>query len=235
MRLLWQLPGLAALVLVLGGMLGANTGVLTPAAGFQAFFLGTAIAALSALVIGGAAAIASALGRSWRGPAARGAILPLLVTLAVILPNFRDVGGHPIHDITTAWRDDGLQFTPDVAAVRPDGGNRAEVLATQGEVYGEINPLATDRPVAEVFERAREVAESMPRWEIADVREAEGRIEAVARSRLFRFEDDVVIRVRARDGGTRVDVRSRSRIGQSDLGANAARIRAYLAALEASL
>jgi uncharacterized protein (DUF1499 family) len=59
-----------------------------------------------------------------------------------------------------------------------------------------------------------------------------GRLEAVATTRWLRFKDDVVVRLRDRpDGGTRVDVRSKSRIGRSDLGTNARRIRAFLHAL----
>jgi uncharacterized protein (DUF1499 family) len=58
-------------------------------------------------------------------------------------------------------------------------------------------------------------------------------IEAVATSRLFHFRDDIAIRVRADGGGgSRVDMRSKSRVGQGDLGVNAARIRAYMAELE---
>ena len=55
----------------------------------------------------------------------------------------------------------------------------------------------------------------------------EGRIEAVARTLWFGFEDDVVIRVRATAAGSRIDMRSRSRVGVSDLGANAERIRRF--------
>jgi uncharacterized protein (DUF1499 family) len=71
----------------------------------------------------------------------------------------------------------------------------------------------------------------MPGWQVTGEDAAAGRIEAVATSRLFRFRDDVVIRVQAgpQEQGARIDVRSRSRIGQSDLGANAERIRAFLA------
>ncbi|TMA41924.1 MAG: DUF1499 domain-containing protein, partial [Deltaproteobacteria bacterium] len=64
---------------------------------------------------------------------------------------------------------------------------------------------------------------------------ASGTIEAVATTRVFGFQDDIAIRVRA-DGSaaSRVDVRSKSRDGKGDLGANAARIRAYVMALEAA-
>jgi uncharacterized protein (DUF1499 family) len=64
-------------------------------------------------------------------------------------------------------------------------------------------------------------------WAIAAQVPDEGRIEATATTFWFGFKDDVVIRLRPEAGGTRVDVRSESRVGGSDVGANAARIRAY--------
>jgi uncharacterized protein (DUF1499 family) len=89
-------------------------------------------------------------------------------------------------------------------------------------------------PPAEAFARARRVAESMPAWTITAADAANGTIEAVATTRLFGFQDDIAIRVRPDGAGaSRVDVRSKSRDGQGDLGANAARIRAYVSTLEA--
>ena len=61
---------------------------------------------------------------------------------------------------------------------------------------------------------------------------AESQIEAIATSRLFGFEDEVAIRVTETDTGARIDIRSRSRLGQIDRGANARRIKAFLADLE---
>jgi uncharacterized protein (DUF1499 family) len=68
-------------------------------------------------------------------------------------------------------------------------------------------------------------------WDIVAAEEAAGRIEATDRTFWFGFIDDIVIRVRPTDVGSRVDVRSVSRVGVSDVGANAARIRGYLADL----
>ena len=68
-------------------------------------------------------------------------------------------------------------------------------------------------------------------WAIVAERADEGRIEATATTSWFGFKDDIVIRVAPHNGGSRIDVRSKSRVGRSDVGANAARIRAYLAAL----
>ena len=68
-------------------------------------------------------------------------------------------------------------------------------------------------------------------WEIVADDPKDGRIEAIATSLLYGFKDEIAIRVAAADGGSRVDVRSRSRLGRIDRGVNAKRIRAYLAAL----
>ena len=85
-------------------------------------------------------------------------------------------------------------------------------------------------PPDRAFARAEAAARSLG-WDIAAAVPAEGRIEATATTRWFGFKDDVVIRIAAAPGGSRVDVRSVSRVGKSDLGANARRIRAFLAAL----
>jgi uncharacterized protein (DUF1499 family) len=66
-------------------------------------------------------------------------------------------------------------------------------------------------------------------WEIVASEPTEGRIEATATTFWFGFKDDVVVRVTPTDGGSRIDVRSVSRVGRSDVGANAERITAYLA------
>lgn len=71
-------------------------------------------------------------------------------------------------------------------------------------------------------------------WEIAAEDPSAGRIEATATTRWFRFKDDVIVRVAAQGAGSRIDVRSKSRIGRSDLGANAKRIRAYVQKLHAT-
>ena len=66
-------------------------------------------------------------------------------------------------------------------------------------------------------------------WEIVATAPAEGRIEATATTFWFGFKDDIVVRVTPADGGSRIDVRSVSRVGRGDVGTNAQRIKAYLA------
>jgi uncharacterized protein (DUF1499 family) len=71
-------------------------------------------------------------------------------------------------------------------------------------------------------------------WDIVSVSPAELRIEATATTLLFGFKDDVVIRVTAQDNASRVDIRSLSRVGVSDLGTNARRVRSFLSELKAA-
>jgi uncharacterized protein (DUF1499 family) len=61
---------------------------------------------------------------------------------------------------------------------------------------------------------------------------AEGRIEATDSTRFFGFKDDVVVRVRAEGTGSRIDIRSKSRVGLGDAGTNARRVRALMARIK---
>jgi hypothetical protein len=71
-------------------------------------------------------------------------------------------------------------------------------------------------------------------WELRRVEPGRGLLTAVATTLLLRFRDDIAVRIRPAAGGSRVDVRSRSRKGRDDLGANAGRIRRYLSDLRAA-
>ncbi len=105
----------------------------------------------------------------------------------------------------------------------------------QREAYPDLRTLTFDASPARVFEAALETARSMPGWEVVARGPREGRIEATVATRWFRFLDDVVVRVRPWGGGSAVDLRSRSRVGRSDVGANAARIREFTGKLEERL
>ena len=91
----------------------------------------------------------------------------------------------------------------------------------------DFKPLDLPLPPADAFARALDAAKGMG-WEIAATDAAAGRIEATATTPWFGFRDDVVIRVTPAPPGSRIDVRSVSRVGRSDLGTNAKRIRTFL-------
>jgi len=143
----------------------------------------------------------------------------------------------PIHDITTDTADPP-EFVA-IAPLRSDAPNPVvypgeETATQQREAYPGIQTLQVDAWPAIAFEHALETAR-MRDWEIVEASEAEGRIEATATTFWFGFKDDVVVRIRGDNGGSAVDVRSKSRVGRSDVGANAARIEVYLEDLRARL
>jgi len=84
-----------------------------------------------------------------------------------------------------------------------------------------------NRPPDRAFDLALAALHEMG-WDLVAADATAGRIEATDTTFWFGFKDDVVIRVRPADGGSRVDVRSLSRVGVGDVGTNAKRIRAYL-------
>lgn len=139
----------------------------------------------------------------------------------------------PIHDITTDTQDPPtfvavLPFREDAVNPATYGGD--SVAEQQRRAYPDIGPLELDVPPSVAFGRALEAAREMG-WTIHAAERADGRIEATATTTWFGFRDDVVVRVRPEGDGSRVDVRSVSRVGRGDTGTNAARVRAYLAAV----
>lgn len=155
--------------------------------------------------------------------------LVLLVALALLVA--RNAGVPAIHDVSTDL-DDAPRFHS--LAEHPANRGRdltyphgdAQTARLVEEHYPDLEPVALAVPAARAFELAARAAEEAG-WEVVERAPHEGRIEATHTSGIFRFVDDVVIRVRETDGGCRVDLRSTSRVGRSDLGANAARIRDF--------
>lgn len=136
----------------------------------------------------------------------------------------------PIHDITTDMNDPPTFV--DVIPLRAGAGNSAtyagrSVAAQQRAAYPDIGPAALAMMPAAAFAKALSAVREME-WTLVSADSSAGRIEATATTRWLKFKDDVVIRVRPRDGGSRVDVRSVSRVGISDWGKNAARIREFM-------
>lgn len=106
----------------------------------------------------------------------------------------------------------------------------ASTAQAQREGYPDIAPLTLRDSRAIAFAKAEDAARTAG-WEIVATDKAAGRIEATATTMWFGFKDDIVVRVTPAPGGSRIDVRSVSRVGKSDLGTNAERIRNYLGRL----
>jgi uncharacterized protein (DUF1499 family) len=147
-----------------------------------------------------------------------------------------------IHDISTdladppqfrmlAVREDNLDQIPGDGDSDMKGMNPLQRWAAlHGKAYGDIRSVRVAMPVADAVAKAERLAK-VRGWEIAVSDPIEGRLEATDTSRFFRFKDDVVVRVRPTEDGKEsiVDMRSISRVGVSDLGVNAKRVRAFLA------
>lgn len=101
--------------------------------------------------------------------------------------------------------------------------------------YPDVQPQVLRYSPDLVVERSVEAVEGLERWTLGAVDRGERRVEAVASTALFGFDDDVTITVREHGSGSLVHVRSRSRVGRGDFGQNARNIRAFQAALEERL
>ena len=136
----------------------------------------------------------------------------------------------PIHDITTDIAD-----PPGFASILPLRKNASNppayggpaIAAQQNRAYPDITPLELVVPPEAAFEMALAASRRMG-WKIIDADRADGRIEAFDATFWFGFKDDIVIRVKKSGQGSRVDIRSVSRVGISDVGTNANRIRMFL-------
>lgn len=140
----------------------------------------------------------------------------------------------PIHDITTDTQDPP-RFVEILRLLKAADNSPVyegkKVAALQHKAYPDIAPLILQVPPDQAFEKALRTARKMG-WRIIDDNEKEGRIEAIASTFWFGFRDDVVVRVRPEKSGSRIDIRSESRVGVSDLGKNAERIREFLAKMK---
>jgi len=119
-----------------------------------------------------------------------------------------------------------------VLPLRKDAPNSAEyggakLAALQQQGYPDLAPAILELPPRAAFDLALNVARASG-WEIVAAAPEDNRIEATATTLLFGFRDDIVIRITPAGSGSRVDMRSVSRVGRSDLGTNATRIREFL-------
>jgi hypothetical protein len=165
----------------------------------------------------------------------------IAATLAYIVPETYRApeGTPPIHDITTDT-DNPPQFIA-VAPLRANAPNSIiygdqnnwdaeRMAAAQKLAYPDIVPQILSEPKDVIFSRALAAVDTLG-WELVDQNLAEGRIEATDTTFWFRFKDDVVVMISETPAGTVVQARSKSRVGGSDVGKNAARLRELFAEL----
>jgi uncharacterized protein (DUF1499 family) len=219
----------AALLLL--GPLGSRLGLWS----FIIGFLVLALSVLLALVGASLALVGGVKTGQWLMSGA--AIVVGLAVVAVPSAFVVSARGKPaIHDITTD-PDDPPAFVAILplraGAANPPEYAGAEAAAQQRRAYPDIQPLVVRSGLMETFDRALAAVRDLG-WEVVASDRAAGRIEAVDTTFWFGFKDDVVIRIAQTppDGGTRVDVRSKSRVGVGDLGTNAERVRELLRRLQ---
>lgn len=227
---------LLLLLTMLAGVLGFRFGVL-PFSGLGLAFAGTLGALLLVAVIG-----FLTIPVAWikgQGRLAKHAVLSVVLGILPLVTIISMVGVEGfsvprIHDISTDTQ------TPPVfvAALteRSQSENSLdyggpELAAQQLQAYPDIVPYQSALDSAQAFEQALMSVQQLG-WRVIRQDREGGVIEAVEETQVFGFKDDVIIRITPLANGCRVDIRSVSRVGVSDLGANAARIRRFLITLD---
>lgn len=217
------------------GLLGALSGLLAPLTGFGLFGLGVTLVPALGLLLGLVGLLRTRGGtrlgreRAWFSLGVGGVLL-----IAFVLLFLPAAGVPPIHDITTS-PDRPPQYVGPAGEGRdvgyPQGG--PDVTEQQLGGYPDLAPIELADNADSAYKRALAAANDIG-LEILYENRKDRHFEATATSRVFRFVDDFVVEVEeGQDGaGSVVHVRSTSRVGQSDLGANAARIDRFASRLK---
>lgn len=225
MQRYWWAPAVVILALLaLGPLLSGR--VIPPIAGFGLFVL----AGATGLFVGICFAVAGSVGRLRRRPWTRWALATAAAPLAVGLVFLQSVLSSPsgarFNDVTTDLAD------PPVFLAGPAAGTPYPETwrAWHAKTYPDLAPARFNTPADAVFAKAKALAAASG-WTITAEDRGKGLIQALARTSVFQFEDDVLIRVSGSPAEAVVDLRSRSRVGRGDRGVNARRIHDYLSAL----
>jgi uncharacterized protein (DUF1499 family) len=213
-------------VLFFAGPALAHADVILPFVGFVVCLAGASIALVCALVLAGALFRRPA--RRIRTPAGAALVCDLAIVLVVLGAGAAGRGVPRINDITTSTSE-----PPVFVRAATLGPNRGRNMAydpamaeRQRAAYPDLKTIVLSGTPAAAHARALEVASALG-WDV-HARDPSGfQFEATARSRLFRFVDDVVVRVREAPDGALIDLRSKSRDGKGDMGVNARRIRTF--------
>jgi uncharacterized protein (DUF1499 family) len=219
---------------VIGAILGpllAHFELVRPIVGFGIFAVGLLLSVLC-LVLG---LLALLLGPSPSRSATAVGLLPAAVVILAVLSASGARENYPrINDITT---DSGNPPLFVIAQTLPDNAGRdmaypgAEFAAQQKAGYPDLAPVVLALPPDEAFKQVAAAARSMDGWNITREDPAARAVEGYDTSQLFRFKDDFIIEVRPADNQSVVQMRSRSRVGKGDVGANANRIRVFFTRL----
>ena len=234
-----QRLALFALVVALLAVIIVRGNLVEAVPGFAVLASALVIAAVAVALAAGAFVVIWRNGNPGFGRALAALVLGGLIVAYPAYLGARNFRAPAISDITTDTTDPP-RFEA-IARVRPRDANPiayagAEVAERQRAAYPDIVPLQTAAAVNDAYAAALEVLNGR-KWRVVDARtpqagRRDGRIEAVARTPIMGFRDDVVVRVRPSGSGARIDIRSASRYGRSDFGSNAQRIRSLLEEIE---
>jgi len=231
-RILLPVLAVAIACAIVASGFGARFGVWDFGVGFAILmygaYVGFAVAAVALVLL--------IIPRTRRGNAGVFMISLVIALAAAAMPTYWRHQARtlpPINDITTDFDN-----PPQYIAIVPLRANYPVSAAYGGEAtakaqrtgYPDIAPIMRKESPANAFAKALAVARDMG-WTIVASDEQTGRIEATATTPWFGFKDDVVIRVSPTPDGSRVDIRSHSRVGRGDIGANARRVRDFTARL----
>jgi len=228
--------GVAGVVVALGGVGAVQLGLISPMWAFGFFVAGTLLLGAVAMTTG-----AISILRTWSrfGPEDRrrslsGTLLGMALVAIVLVAAGGGRGKPPINDVTT-----DLENPPDFASASevPDYAGRDMTYPDAfapivRKAYPKLEPIHVSAPPDEAYARALASAEALG-WQVVHEDPEEKTFTATDTSAVFRFVDDVTIRIRSAEwDGTRIDVRSKSRVGRGDLGANAERIQRFAAEMK---
>ncbi len=138
-----------------------------------------------------------------------------------------------LHDISTDTEDppEYISVVPMRSGVPNSTVYDSKLASLQMQAYPDVRSVVLTTPPDQAFQKVLQVARDMG-WEIVEANQSASRIEATDTSFLFGFKDDVVIRINSDANGSRIDLRSLSRVGGSDFGVNANRIRSFISRLK---
>jgi len=222
---------LIAIAMIAAGMVGAHFHMIPPITGFSMFILALLLSLIGLL----AGLLGIFLTRKPERIAGRNrALVGTVICALILVPVFFTVfTNHSplINDITTDFDNppefvnaQKLQHEPN-RDMKYDKGKYAD---KQLQGYGPIGPIKERLSPADAFARVNEVAKASPNWTITYTDPATNTIEVVATSKLWHFQDDIVIQVRpSPDGASLIEMRSKSRDGTGDFGVNAKRIKRF--------
>lgn len=229
---------LVAVALVAAGLIGAHFGFAAPFMGFQLFLFGLLFGVL-ALILGLIGLFRTRIPQTQHAHSRAvvasyiGAILTaLLVYLAL------GAKGYPaINDITTDV-DNPPEFVNAQSLAQNQGRNLAynkvKYAQRQQQGYGTLQALPLSMDPDQAFKEVSTLASEMHGWKITYTDPKTRSLEGVATTNLFRFHDDFIIQVRPASNGSLVEMRSKSRDGEGDVGANYKRIQSFFASLSAA-